>query len=225
MEPQSAYPAVCWHQVIDSTNNYAKTNIRGLDNMSVVAAVHQTAGRGQGSHHWVSRPGENLTFSLVLKFGKGGVSELKASEAVRITHFFTVALCRFLAEEEVEARIKWPNDIWVGDRKICGILVENTIESGLVSSSIIGIGLNLNQKEFDPSLPNPVSLGQLTGKKYDPAGTLDRLYGLFLSHASLLDTEKGREELESEFSRRMFVLEKPLQDELQDSIERYEATR
>ena len=225
MEPQSAFPAVRWHDVIDSTNNYAKCNLKTLDNMSVVAAVHQTAGRGRGTHHWVSRPGENLTFSLVLKFGAGGAAELKASEAVRITHFFTVALCRFLEGEGVEARIKWPNDIWVADRKICGILVENTFEAGFVASSVIGIGLNLNQKEFDPSLPNPVSLCLLTGREYDPAATLDRLYALFLAHAGLLDTEKGREELQSEFSRRMFVLEKPLQDELEVSIERYEAKR
>ncbi len=225
MEPQSIFPAVEWHKELDSTNNEAKRRLESIDNLSIIAAVHQSAGRGRGSHSWITRPGENLTFSLVLQFGEGGQAPLPAAEAVRITHFITVSLCDFLISEGVEPRIKWPNDLWAGDRKVCGILIENTFEGGGVRSSIIGVGLNLNQTEFDPRLPNPTSVGILTGRRYDIYAAMDTLYKIFCRRAEQLDSEGGRERLELEFSERMFVLDKGSQGKLQQSIDNFEATK
>lgn len=223
MEPQSRFPLIEWHKELDSTNDEAKRRRGELDNLSVIAAVSQTAGRGRGTHTWISAPGQNLTFTLVLRFEEGKVMPLSASEAVRITHFCTVALCDFLEAEGLHPRIKWPNDIWVCGRKICGILIENSFSEGMLSDSIIGIGLNLNQRQFDPSLPNPTSLSLLTGRDYPPAATLDALYEKICRRAEDLSSSDGRARLELEFSNRMFVLDKPSQDRIQASIEDFES--
>lgn len=225
MKPRSAFPSVEWLETIDSTNNEAKRRSGALDNLSVLAAVEQTAGRGRGSHSWISTPGENLTFTVVLRFGPGGIAPLPASEAVRITHFCTLAVCDFLEGEGLKPRIKWPNDVWVEDRKICGILIENSFAEGLVAEAIVGIGLNLNQKEFDPALPNPVSLQQLTGRNYYPAATLDRLYNEICRRADELSGADGRSALELEFSKRMFVVDKGLQASIDAAIEDFEGRR
>jgi len=222
MEPQSSYSPIEWHEILDSTNNEAKRELSRLDNLSVVAAVKQTAGRGRGSHTWTSKPGENLTFSIILKLP---VTFLDAQEAARIMQLCSVSLCELLEGEGVKPRIKWPNDIWVADKKIAGILIENSFSKGYVVSSIIGIGLNLNQKEFDPLLPNPSSLALLTGKYYEPVATLDSYYKIFCRLYSELGSESGRARLELEFSKRMFVLEKPIQDKLGKAIEDFEAAK
>ncbi len=222
MEPQSVRPSIQWHKVLDSTNNEAKRKLSSLDNLSVIAALTQTAGRGRGTHSWVSAPGENLTFSLVLKFPEG---RLPSCEAVRITHFATVSVCEFLIGEGVEPRIKWPNDIWVDDRKICGLLIENTFAGASVTGSVVGIGLNLNQKDFDPLLPNPTSLSLLNGRSYSPVAALDALHEIFCRRASMLESDGGRARLELEFSKRMFVLEKAGEDRIREAIGSFEAQK
>lgn len=222
MEPQSAFSLIEWHEILDSTNNEAKREFPRLDNLSIVAAVEQTAGRGRGTHTWVSKPGENLTFSIILKLP---AAFLAAGEAVRIMHLCSVSLCKFLEKEGVEPRIKWPNDIWVEDSKIAGILIENIFSEGYLVSSVIGVGLNLNQKEFDPLLPNPSSLGLITSKYYELSATLDDFYKIFCRLYSELGSESGRARLELEFSKRMFVLEKPVQDRLGKAIEDFEAAK
>ena len=225
MKPQSRHPLIVWHKELDSTNNEVRRHLGDLDNMSAVAAMGQTCGRGRGSHRWIAAPGQNLTFSLLLRFGKGGNPELPASDAVRITHFCTLAVCDLLEEQGLKPRIKWPNDIWIEDRKICGILIENVFSGNTVESSIVGIGLNLNQKEFDPALPNPTSLSLETGNEYPLEETMDALYEKICRRAEELSSDDGRARLELEFSKRMFVLDKPSQDRLDTSIEDFEARR
>lgn len=225
MEPQSRFPLIRWYRELPSTNNEAKRLSGSLDNLSVIAAEKQTAGRGRGSHSWSSAPGENLTFSVFLRFGPDGQAPLPAGEAVRITHFCTVAVCDFLISEGLQPRIKWPNDIWIADRKICGILIENSFSAGFLGTSIIGIGLNLNQKEFDPALPNPVSAALLTGRSYSLPDSLDALYENICRRAEELSGTDGRARLELEFSKKMFVLDRPSQERIQASIEEFEAQR
>ena len=115
----------------------------GLANLSVIAARFQTAGRGQGTHTWLSPKDENLTFSILIRFGEDGVPVLPATEAVRISYIATLSIRDFLLDEGIESRIKWPNDIWVEDRKICGMLIENILDGPNVGCSIIGIGINI----------------------------------------------------------------------------------
>ena len=195
-----------WYDTVESTNDEARKAVGELDNLSVFAARCQTAGRGQGDHKWHSRPGENLTFSVVMKFGEGGLAPLAARDMLLITETVTLALRRYLLRKRISARIKWPNDIYVGDRKICGILIENILQGPEVSSSIVGIGLNLNQTEFPPDLPNPVSLSLLTGRHYDTEKELELFMRILEECAVKTNTAEGRRYLHRMFERYMFRL-------------------
>jgi len=214
-----------WLETTDSTNSDVRRGLDTLANLSVIAARFQTAGRGQGSHTWLSPRDENLTFSILFRFGKDAIPEFPASEAVRITQVATLAVHDFLLSEGVESRIKWPNDIWVGERKICGMLIENILDGALVRSSIVGIGINLNQDSFDPSLPNPVSLSMLTGRHYPLENTLILLYKKICRRVALLGTSDGYNELEMDFNRYLFHLERSRQEALSEAIEGFEAIR
>ena len=144
----------------DSTNRWLKDHGEGT---MVVMTDYQTAGKGCGSNSWESERGQNLTFSMLIH--PDGIT---AREQFHITEVVSVALCRTLQSyiyNKVE--IKWPNDIYVGDRKICGILIENRLQGNVIVDSIIGIGLNVNQRVFLSDAPNPVSMYQLTGQETD----------------------------------------------------------
>ena len=142
----------------------------------VVVAEYQTAGRGCGSNTWESERGKNLTFSVLLH-----PTEIPVDCQFRISEAVSVAICETLeavlrpprptgtppTQEGKRVTIKWPNDIYVGDKKICGILIENQLRGRLICDSIVGIGLNVNQTVFRSDAPNPVSLAQLTGHEED----------------------------------------------------------
>lgn len=204
MEPSDACAHILWLETADSTNSELRRRITGLDNLSIIAAREQTAGRGQGTHTWFSTPGRNLTFSILYRFGDAYA--LAASDAILITQVTTLAIRDYLLGHGVRARIKWPNDIWVEDRKICGILIENTLESGMVRESIVGIGLNLNETGWPPELPNPVSLRELTGREYAPDAELTALEIEIRRRFGLLASPDGRCSLQEEFGRFMFRL-------------------
>ena len=143
-----------------STNDVARdAKYRDGD---IVWADFQTAGRGQRGHTWESRTGENLTFSVVLepKF-------LPVKEQFMLLEAVALSLKDFFAEQGVETAVKWTNDIYVGDRKAVGILIEHTYSGSSLAKTIVGIGINVNQTEFSNDIPNPVSLKLLTGKNYD----------------------------------------------------------
>lgn len=146
-----------WVETIDSTNDEVKRSISNMDNLSVLAARDQTSGRGQRGNTWLSAPGLNLTFSLVIKYEQQKL-KIEASNQFIISQIVSLAVVDLLAEYSIEAKIKWPNDIYVGKNKICGILIENTLRGKALLSSIVGIGLNVNQTEFDQRLPNPTSM-------------------------------------------------------------------
>lgn len=144
---------IIWLTEVDSTNKYVKSNIDSLDNLSVVSALSQTAGRGQGDHTWQSEPGQNLLFSILLKEPDVAPNCQKViSDAV------AESMVKLLEKHGIEAWIKPPNDIWVRDKKICGILIEHALRSGRISWSILGVGLNVNQTVFPSDLPNPTSM-------------------------------------------------------------------
>ena len=149
---------IIWLDSIDSTNEEARRRTSALDNLSVLSALSQTAGRGQRGNTWSAKPGENLTFSIVLKYGPGATPEIRAWDQSVISEITALSVVDFLGAHGIGTKIKWPNDIYAGDRKICGILIEHSVRNGLLSSSIIGIGLNVNQRNFDVNLPNPTSM-------------------------------------------------------------------
>ena len=149
----------------DSTNRWLKENGAGT---MVVVADYQTAGKGCGTNSWESERGKNLTFSMLIH-----PDGMPANLQFRITEIISVALCEVLQPyiyNKVE--IKWPNDIYVDDKKICGILIENRLQGQAIKDCIIGIGLNVNQAVFRSDAPNPVSLCQLLGHEVDRAQLL-----------------------------------------------------
>ena len=148
----------CWLR-----NFYSKEIRRKSDITLVVVAEYQTAGKGCGTNQWESERGKNLTFSMLIH-----PEEIPANEQFRITQVASVAMCETLKQYGCkEVSIKWPNDIYVGDKKICGMLIENRLQGSVIKDSIIGIGLNVNQREFLSDAPNPVSLYQILGHETD----------------------------------------------------------
>ena len=151
---------------IDSTNKYLQNLLdEGADIIdNVVVADFQSLGKGQGSNVWESESGKNLLFSIALD-----MSYLKAENQFLLTQMVSVAMIdvlkKYLSEESLF--IKWPNDIYFNDKKIAGILIKNEIKGMMLGTSIIGIGLNVNQESFDENLPNPISMKMITGENYD----------------------------------------------------------
>ena len=196
-----------WFDSLDSTNDELLRHISDYDNLSVVAAVEQFAGRGQRGNKWLSRPGENLTFSLLLHH-----ADLPAREVMSVTFLSTLVIRDWLRRNGVSAVIKWPNDLYVGGRKICGMLVENGLEGSGVAWSVVGIGINLNQVVFPGELVNPVSLKRLTGKDYDPKEALVEICRLF--EERLPDLSLRRDRLYADYCDGLFQagLPRPYRD-------------
>lgn len=171
-----------WLDTTDSTQEEVRRHIDEYDNLTVVAALYQTAGKGQRGNKWSSGRGENLTFSVLLRPGKNGIREIPAKEQFYISIVSALAVKELLDGYGLRPNIKWPNDIYIGNRKICGMLIENVLTAGgMVESSIIGIGLNVNQTEFPPQLMNPVSMTKLTHQNYDIKAVLEAFLEYFCS--------------------------------------------
>ncbi|MFI3319768.1 MAG: biotin--[acetyl-CoA-carboxylase] ligase [Rikenellaceae bacterium] len=134
-----------------STNDDAKEE--KYTHGDIIWAEHQSSGRGQRGHTWLSTEGLNLTFSVVLE-----PRFLPISRQFQISRIAALALCDTMHDYGINTKIKWTNDIYVEDRKLVGILIENRLQGTTLARMIIGIGINVNQRAFDPSLPNPTSM-------------------------------------------------------------------
>lgn len=154
----------------DSTNSYLKRILseEHLDEGTVVVADFQTGGRGQRGNSWESAKNENLTFSILLK-----PDFVLANKQFIISQIIALAIKDVLDKYTDGIRIKWPNDIYWNDRKICGILIENNLIGKHIEQSIAGIGININQIEFKSDAPNPISLSMITGNSYNFHEILD----------------------------------------------------
>lgn len=142
----------------------------------VIATRTQTAGRGQRGNTWEAEPGANLTFSQLLR-----PRTIEAARQFELSMIVSLAITDTVdglfdeADSPLRTEIKWPNDIYVADRKICGILIENTLTGRHIDRAIAGIGLNVNQTRFVSDAPNPASLCQLTGRTYELEPLLEHL--------------------------------------------------
>ncbi len=136
----------------------------------IIVAERQSAGRGQRGNKWLSGEGLNLTFSAVVC-----PTGLEAREQFRISQAAALALCDVLQSYSLRPTIKWTNDIYIGECKIAGILIENRLSGAMLARSVVGIGLNVNQTQFDESLPNPTSMMTESGEEYDRTQILDRI--------------------------------------------------
>ncbi len=144
----------------DSTNNALRESLEDktmgeLPEYFTIVASYQFSGRGQRGNSWESEAGKNLLFSTLLH-----PSFLKAKEQFRLSQVVSLALtdllCKYAPDEPFS--IKWPNDIYWGDKKICGILIEHDLQEDFLAHSIVGVGLNINQETFLSDAPNPCSL-------------------------------------------------------------------
>lgn len=176
---------------ITSTNDEAR-NPR-YTHGDIITAEYQTAGRGQRGNRWSSSVGKNLMLSLVLE-----PTFLHASRQFLLSEAVALGLVDTLAEFEIKAKIKWTNDIYVGDRKICGVLIEHDLRGAYLARTIVGIGLNINQVEFDPALPNPTSMSLLTSHEFDREEVLQTLARKIMARYDLL-AEGASEQLQSDY--------------------------
>jgi len=153
-------------ETVDSTNNYAinllkKQNDKFL-NGTIVSSKFQTLGRGQIENKWDSEDGKNLLMSLIILPQK-----IEAVNQFIFSKFVCLSIINYLKHKNIDAKIKWPNDIYVGKNKIAGILIENSIQGILIKSSIIGIGLNINQINFSENIKNPISMNNILNQEFD----------------------------------------------------------
>ncbi|NDV68466.1 biotin--[acetyl-CoA-carboxylase] ligase [Dysgonomonas sp. 25] len=148
----------------DSTNTYLKELAlkTPVDEMTIVRTDYQSAGKGQRGNVWESERGKNLLFSVLLQPGF-----IHADKQFILSQLVSLAIKDVLSEHTDGITIKWPNDIYWQEKKICGILVENNLIGNKIEQSVIGIGININQETFVSDAPNPVSLQQITGKEYN----------------------------------------------------------
>lgn len=168
---------------IGSTNSYASELFAGgnFDDGTVVWAHEQFAGRGQHDHVWSSESGKNLTFTVCLKPGflpPEQQFQLNKAVTLGILDFLNEAISSPSRATRHTSRIKWPNDLYIDDKKIGGILIENRIMGTKLAASFVGIGLNINQVHFPPDVPAPVSLIHMLAHEVDLKDALNRLCGL-----------------------------------------------
>lgn len=189
----------------DSTNSYLKTlcTTNNVDDYTAVIAKNQTLGRGQMGANWNSKAFKNLTFSVFKD-----LSEFKIEELFYISIVSALAILKTLKTFGIpKLCIKWPNDILSADKKICGILIENVIKQNNFNASVIGIGLNVNQIEFE-NLPKASSLKLISGKEFD----LDELTMAILDnmkHYFKLLKDNKYDELKVEYEMQLFRKNKP----------------
>ena len=159
---------------IDSTNNYAAKELltKSLKEGTLFVAACQQMGRGQGGSSWESGHGLNLTFSIVLY-----PQQIAVARQFYLSMAISLGVADFLSGYLSGVSVKWPNDIYVNNKKIAGILIETAISGGKFSRAIIGIGLNVNQEQFDSDAPNPVSMKNVTSIAYDLHFLLPELCG------------------------------------------------
>lgn len=192
-----------------STNDVARD--RKFGHGDVVVAEVQTDGRGQRGNRWESAEGSNLTFSVVLT-----PSFLPVASQFLLSEAVALAVADMLGGYGIGAQVKWPNDIYVAGRKIAGILIENDIMGHAMSRSIAGVGLNVNQTEFDPSLPNPTSMKLAAGRDFDRREVLNRFLGALSVRYDTLATGAA-DAIVRDYHRHLYRLGEPARYAFPDS--------
>ena len=146
-----------------STNTYLKRMAGLLPGGTVIYTYRQTAGRGQKGNSWESEDGKNLSFSMLLKRPC-----IEVKQQFYISEGVALAVAQMLSQHTSGIKIKWPNDVYYHDSKMCGILIENSLGAhGGIDYSVAGVGININQEHFKSDAPNPISLRNVTGRDHD----------------------------------------------------------
>ena len=185
---------------LDSTNRYVSSLLltKRPPEGSVIITNNQVAGRGQASNKWESEPDSNLTFSIILY-----PDFIEISQQFEISKVISLGVVDFLKRYTDSVSIKWPNDIYIGKKKAAGILMEYSVRQKKISSCVVGIGLNINQKQFLSEAPNPVSLTQLTGITYDLEACLTELLNKLDSRYCEL-RNSGTSKIDAEYEQLLY---------------------
>lgn len=188
---------------VTSTNNVLSemlSNSKPLTEGSVIMAVEQSAGRGQFGTVWESNPGQNISLSVLYT-----PEFLAIDKQFYLSMAISLGICNFLeAELKTELQIKWPNDIYYQHKKIAGILIENSLMANHLKTSIIGIGINVNQEVFSEKAANPVSMKQITGNDYYLLDLLPQLFEQIENWYLLLKANKT-EELKKQYISKLYL--------------------
>jgi len=198
------YPLIRLGEV-DSTNDWladASAKSTPPEGMTV-RADNQRVGKGQFGSSWHSAPGLNLLFSVWLT-----PEFLPPSDQFDLARLGALALYRTLAPELPGLRIKWPNDLMLGEHKVAGMLIRNTLQGEQIRSAILGIGLNVNQRHFPPSLSRAGSLALATGRDWDLDTLLERILAA-LDQLYRTLREGGAEAMRVEYNRALYRLGVP----------------
>ncbi len=185
-------------QTVDSTNIYVKEHVKDANFIdgTVVYTLEQSSGKGQGTNKWESEPNKNLTMSILLQplfLAPENQFEISKAIALGVADFI-----KSMIDEQVF--IKWPNDIYVNEYKIAGILIENIIQGSIFNYCIVGIGLNVNQTIFLSDAPNPISLKNITKKNYDVEKILLKLCKFINKRYICLEKNNSKELTKDYFS-------------------------
>ena len=185
---------------VDSTMAYLQRlpDAATTDDLYVVVAEMQTAGRGQRGTHWESESGKNLTLGLRVY-----PTFLKADEQFRLSEVTALAIAEALDLYTDGISIKWPNDIYWNDRKICGMLLEHDLRGSEIACTRIGPGININQQQFFSDAPNPVSLYQILGHDTDLTAFLHQFLQRFSSAYAALRSG-ARQSIDWQYHQRLY---------------------
>lgn len=186
---------------VDSTNSYLERNARELPSPTLAVSTAQTAGRGQRGNSWEAAPGLNLTFSLLLR------PALRPTEQFHISEAMALSICDMLEHQcGIQCLVKWPNDIYFGDKKICGILISHSLSGQKINYTVAGAGININQERFVSSAPNPVSVRQITGREFPLRPLLDDVARRIVSRIDGLSSSDpaSLRAVHEEFKRRLW---------------------
>lgn len=167
----------------------------------MVITDHQTDGRGTDTNSWESEKGKNLTFSLILYPAFGAEQQFILNKAISLGIYDF--LKSILPTHKIS--IKWPNDLYIGDKKVCGILIQNSVMGNKLEYMVAGIGLNVNQIHFKSNAPNPVSLKIMTGQDYNLDELLQKLLKSILKRYTLI-TPETTNTIETEYHRALYQL-------------------
>lgn len=190
--------------VVDSTNEYAKRLLKESDveEGTVILADFQTKGKGQKDGYWESEKGKNLTLSIILY-----PTFLNVQKQFYLSMSISLGIFEFLSYLSVKSKIKWPNDIYVNKNKVGGILIENSIKKDIIASSIIGIGINLNQSEFKSGAPNPSSLYLELNKTYD-TGYAYKILITYLNKWISLLYKSSYKKIKNSYKKNLYLINK-----------------
>jgi BirA family biotin operon repressor/biotin-[acetyl-CoA-carboxylase] ligase len=166
--------------------------------------MEQTAGKGQRGKRWHAAAGQNIAMSLLLK-----TDSLKVEQQFYLSMAVSLGVLDFFKKfARTEVKIKWPNDLYWRDRKAGGILIETAFKGNNWKWAVAGIGININQLRFHPTLPNPVSLQQITGRNYDIITMINELYHLVMMRADgLLSGAVQTDALYQEYISQLYRLD------------------